>query len=500
LLKQHDIEWPLLMILLGCAFFLFIFNLGNQYLWQDEAETALVSKTILTYGIPKGYDGKNYFSQLLGQDYTKDYIWRLHPWLQFYLCAAFFSLFGTSTFVARLPFALFGIASVFMTYALCKTLWHNRKTAAIAALLLCTSVSFLLLSRQCRYYSIAVFFSLLGLYAYNGLVEKKKYAGVVFFMSAVLLFHTSYVYSAILLSTAGLHVLLFHRNRLLIVWLLSVAVILVNVPWIIWFLKTQSADTTKEFGKFGFFFEFVKIFFSMIGKYVFSPYLLLIIPFAMFCRYIRTKMLFIRDHAFWDKLALLLLFILINLIALSLTIPWPFFRYLAPLIPVFVIITALLISSAAQLHWTLATGIVVLLILISPMKDFLYELTHDYDGPIEGIVKYLNNNGSDNDIVAITYGDLPLKFYTNMRVIGGLTGEDLSAAKQAKWVILRKYTICEKDGEVKIWMLNNIPGNNYERIMIDYPDIPFENREDPAEHHFKTVTDEDKVVIFRKIR
>jgi hypothetical protein len=147
-----------------------------------------------------------------------------------------------------------------------------------------------------------------------------------------------------------------------------------------------------------------------------------------------------------------------------------------------------------------AVVILVVLIFTSPMKDFLYELTHDYDGPIEGIVKYLNKNGSDNDIVAITYGDLPLKFYTNMRVIGGLTGEDLSAAKQAKWVILRKYVVSEKDAKVKMWMLQNIPWENYGRIVIDYPDIPFENREDPAEHHFRTVTDEDRVVIFRKIR
>lgn len=63
------------------------------------------------------------------------------------------------------------------------------------------------------------------------------------------------------------------------------------------------------------------------------------------------------------------------------------------------------------------------------LPDFLYELTHDFDGPIEGIVKFLDENGSENDIVAVTYGDMPLKFYTEMRLVGGLTGEDLSAIK-----------------------------------------------------------------------
>ena len=53
----------------------------------------------------------------------------------------------------------------------------------------------------------------------------------------------------------------------------------------------------------------------------------------------------------------------------------------------------------------------------------------------------------------------------------------------------------------------NLSPENYEKIIINYPDIPFENREELAGyhssligHHFRTVTDEDRVVIHRKIR
>jgi hypothetical protein len=103
-------------------------------------------------------------------------------------------------------------------------------------------------------------------------------------------------------------------------------------------------------------------------------------------------------------------------------------------------------------------------------------------------------------MVAITYGDMPLKFYTKMRVIGGLTGENLSPAKQANWVILRKYFASEKDLEVKKYLVRNIQWDDYKGIMLNYPDIAFENREDPDMHYFRTVTDEDRVVIFHKIR
>ena len=39
---------------------------------------------------------------------------------------------------------------------------------------------------------------------------------------------------------------------------------------------------------------------------------------------------------------------------------------------------------------------------------------------------------------------------------------------------------------------------DYERIVIDYPDIPWENSEDPRNHHFRTVNKEQRVVIYRK--
>jgi len=134
------------------------------------------------------------------------------------------------------------------------------------------------------------------------------------------------------------------------------------------------------------------------------------------------------------------------------------------------------------------------------MWNYLYEITHDYHGPIEGIVKYLNQHGKKDDVVIITYGDMPLKFYTDMRILGGETGEDLSPAKEADWVIIRKYYCSRVEGMLRRYIFENIPSHKYERIILDYPDIPFENRESPTEHHYRTVENEDRVVIFRKVR
>ena len=496
------VESLFLIFILFVSFFLFFFNLGNQYLWQDEAQTALISKTILTYGIPHGYDGQNSFSQELGRDYTKNYVWILHPWLPFYVIAAFFKLFGVNTFVSRLPAALFGIGTVFLTWYFCKALWQSRTIAFTAAFLLLVSVPFLLLSRQCRYYSIAAFFSLLGLYAYVRILDGKKYrAYAVFVLSAASLFNTQYSCCIALLSTVILHTLFFRRQKFREVLLLAVVSVLINVPWIIWLLSAGRGQiNVQEFLKSGLFVPLIKTYIERIGRYIFPFYLFLVVLLVSICSRIRNGYFISRDRLFWERLLLLLLFIFINLVILGVISSYPFFRYLTPLIPIFVIITALLVISAARVHPAAAAAILALLIFTSPLKDFLYEITHDYDGPVEGIVKYLNKNGSRNDVVVITYDDMPLKFYTQMRVLGGFTGEDLSPAKKAKWIILRKHLICLKDKEIREYLVQNLQGEDYEEVTIDYPDIPTENREDPAYHYYRTVIDEKKVTILKRIR
>jgi len=131
--------------------------------------------------------------------------------------------------------------------------------------------------------------------------------------------------------------------------------------------------------------------------------------------------------------------------------------------------------------------------------DYIYELTSDYDCPIEGIVKYLKKHAHDDDIVAITYGGLPVAFYTNLKVICGSTGEDLSLVKKADWIILRKYhTFLVNSNNMHVFILQNIPLKHYRKIEIDYPDIPWSNRPDPLFHEFRTPATEDHVIIYRK--
>ncbi len=499
-LSQQWVERIFLLSVFIASLFLFLTNLGNHYLWQDEAQTAVISRTILTHGVPVGYDGKNYFSQEQKSEYGKNYIWKWHTWLPFYLLAAFFKLFGISTFVARLPFALFGIGSVFMTYWLCKVLWQSQKIAVTATVLLLLSVPFLVLSRQCRYYSLAAFFSLWSLVAYVRVLDKKKYSGISFTLSTVFLFHTHYIYYATFFATVFTHAILFHRQRFKMLFILSAISGLINLPWVIWLASMKYGQAYGDLFIAAKVIRFSSEYLSLLTTKTptFPLLLLLIIPAVCITNKVKTKSFFTATPAFWQKLSLLLFFVLYNLLALIIASPWPFYRYLAPLVAPITIFVALLTVATARLHWVVSVVIIAILIATGSLADFLYELTHDFDGPIEGIVKFLNENGSEDDVVAITYGDMPLKFYTKMRIVGGLTGEDLSIAKQAEWIVIRKYSVCEKDVAVRKYLAENIPWHNYRPIVIDYPDTAFENRESLDMHHFRTAANESKVVIYQK--
>ena len=53
LLRRH---WSL-VTLLAIAGILVFTNLGSDYLWEDEGDTAALAVNILKFGVPKAWDG-----------------------------------------------------------------------------------------------------------------------------------------------------------------------------------------------------------------------------------------------------------------------------------------------------------------------------------------------------------------------------------------------------------------------------------------------------------
>jgi 4-amino-4-deoxy-L-arabinose transferase-like glycosyltransferase len=476
---------------------LFLPNLGRQFLWQDEAQTALISRSILTNGIPYGLDEKNSFSQEFGAENGKGGVYKWHPWLPFYIHAAFFKIFGQSDFAARLPDALFGIGTVLLCFWTARSTGKGMRTALLASGILMCMVPFLLLSRQCRYYSMVTFFSMGSIWGYFLFLQAKKYARILLVCSTSLLFYTQLIYGAIFLCALLFHLMLVRREYLKRMISPCIGILCSLVPWIAY---TSDISYQSRYGQLFENFFISKMFFidfiRQLANYVIPFYFLLFLYVIIVWH---RKSL----HAVWQSAKIYTSFYFIYavliLAALSLTAPNSFFRYLAPVLPLCALVVAEIIELGFQAHHLLGYAGLLLILVHQPLSNYCFELTHYFKGPMEGLVSYLHQYAQPTDTVAISTGDMPIKWYTGLRVIGGLTGENLEGARHARWVIIRKYFNCTQALEAKQYLQSQVQTGHYRKILIDAPDTPFENREDPQNHLYRTATKEDRVVMYERI-
>jgi 4-amino-4-deoxy-L-arabinose transferase-like glycosyltransferase len=103
-IRRH---WPF-ACLAALALALVLTNLGSDYLWADEGDTAVLAVSIVRNGVPKAWDGVTFTDSDKGARVNRDLVMISHPWVQYYVTAASFLLLGENTFAARLPFALAG--------------------------------------------------------------------------------------------------------------------------------------------------------------------------------------------------------------------------------------------------------------------------------------------------------------------------------------------------------------------------------------------------------
>jgi hypothetical protein len=157
-----------------------------------------------------------------------------------------------------------------------------------------------------------------------------------------------------------------------------------------------------------------------------------------------------------------------------------------------------IVEVAPRLRWLLAVVIVAFMVSRGPVSSYIAELTGEYEGPIEGIVTYLEQHGSPDDVVAITYGDLPLKFYTSMRVVGCDTGEDISEAVGADWIIVRRKQGA-RAAQFTRFLMERTDMSKYRVVTLSQVDTYWENREEPRSHRFRTATEGPRVRMLHKI-
>lgn len=486
-------RWGLGGVLIAGAVLL-LWDLGGPDLWQDEAQSALISQTVLQTGLPLGTDGKNYFSQEFGAEYADGYLWRWHTWLPFYVTAGSFSVFGETTFAARFPGALFGWISIWLTYQAALELWKDRRTALCAAGVLTLGVAFLLLSRQCRYYSALMCFTLMSLIGYWRVMRSERGGHWLLISGMTCLFHTHYVYTGICGAAFIIDCLLSHRRRWKALAVSALAVVVLALPWVFWFLQMKYGDRYGErtFNLLQSWEDLDK--FARLIAADMVPFLLWPIPAVLW--YLRKKLGIVSSRQTPPHAEILLgILIVLHVLMLAPIIPWAYTRYLAPIIPLTAMLIGRWLSEASRIHKSIAIWIGSVLLLSWPCADFVREQLQPVTAPGRVIRDYLAQHAKPGELIVTSYGDLPMKFYLPQRVMGGLTGEDLSNIEPPPWIIPRRYRFKSVDKQLLSWIYQG----NYQAIELPAPDTPFEFREEPQSHLFMTDWSERKVTIFRRI-
>ncbi len=530
-------------VLMGFGVALLFGRLDDRLLWQDEAETALLARSVLVHGVPTAFDGRNLISQEGQAEFSApDYRWFWTPWLQHYAAAASFAVFGESTFSARLPFVLFAIGTFWLCLRLAREVDSSAWVAAAALMLLVTSVPFLLHGRQCRYYAPASFFGLLYLLEYLRLLHRApgdRVAALRLALAATGLFHSHYVACAGFLIGSALHALYCSRAmatsrtiRARLPALAGAVVImaLLTLPFAWAFAGHASGQAWPGLGR-----ALTSLSEAVyhVDRYVFP--LVLMLPAAFFWARDRrghdAGRVVERPERSPDSdrmhgqpvVVLLVLVMLATVLLLVATMPWFFFRYYVPLIPIAAILQARVVSRVWRFDRRLGAVLLALLALTDlpsrvlplphhipaksvrhlrtgdeeaaavvgtwarylPLSAYLYEITHEQRGPIEAVVDHLVRHARPDQSILATYGDLPLQFYTELDVVGGLSGEDPARYVRADWLLVRAHTHRAGDRRLKRFVAKYVDRAAYEAIDLPVLDEPYENRPDPTYHKFR---------------
>lgn len=130
-----------------------------------------------------------------------------------------------------------------------------------------------------------------------------------------------------------------------------------------------------------------------------------------------------------------------------------------------------------------------------PIFYYIYEITHDYNGPTEGIVKYLNENAKKDDVVWAYFSGFYIQFYTDLRVMSlGEYDKYLDNKElQPDWIVYVR-----KANDYAQPLVDYAKNNNYIPIDLNYPNIYVENNPSITGHRFWTATDVPNLIIYKK--
>ena len=500
-------------ILLTSVFWLAFYQLDNRLFWVDEAETAVLARNILQFGVPKVEDGTNHIS-LHGDKFdVHDGVWTWTPWLPYYVTAASFKLLGTTTWAGRAPFALIGwLAVVALGFSTWKIYRHHGVALATMALL-GTSEVYLLHMRQCRYYSITVLGEILLVYGVFQILNRKQTGLWLVWVGLAMQFFCNYVIAlANFPGLCVLIVLLFWRKDRA-AWHLVTALgglLLVGIPWL-WFANLFRQYVTDESLPVG----GRLAYYLLEVQFDFIPWCVLLLPGLGWLWQRRKKndpSAVVRKQlpAAPRYLEGFLMILPALYLPVLLVLPSAYARYLLPQLPIMC-----LLASVWLFRYLPRRMIIALLILIHigtnalsmvtvfpitaghhlrvRLVEYVAGLFPPYADVSSTVVEYLQNNSSPGQRLLTFAPEFPLQFYTHLSVIDGRLNPP-GDGQLPDWYESRSASAIVQEPVP----LPEFMKPYYERVEIPVPDASAAGSiPQPGIYQYQTATDKVLFVIYR---
>lgn len=512
-------------------FFLVLFsvsifkNIAYPLLWQDESETTFAAKRIIEYGYPKSSDGKNTLNLLelpdknlaIKEPYDA-YI--TSAWGQFYVATIGVRLseFATDiydkTALIRIPFALIGLVGILLCAQVTKSIFHGRSKWIFLScyLLLCMlSISLTLHLREVRYYSLTILLSGTMLWLYtmftNNRTTLSKRSFVMYtFMLIVLLNVTLLTFPPlffILILTLGIseawHLYSLTPTSLIrkdyMYHILPIGLALcVSVPIFMFFEIIPTASAISAYFGFGFTTYVFNIVHALryLLIYEFLALMLLCKGAQLIIQRVTSKSNQPPQHIAILKLSnFLFLYLIMYLLFIART-PYLFERYLMALIPFLNLMLILDLFYTAHALRTMASKklrsdllfvtipvfLFVMIISLVPklphITGHIYELTHQYKGPLDYAIPYIQNTFSSLEelTIATNYEELSYAFYLGSKVTIGYVGNNLAedSTIQPDIIIMRN----NRNNFVDTFQLL-LSKDTYSAVNLEIDDYDFNN-------------------------
>ena len=530
------VDWFLLLVMAVSAPLIF-WGLGDQYLWQDEAQTALLGRSVLEHGVPLTGTGAQSVSANLGEEAGVGGLHLQIPWGQAYLVAICFALFGQSSATARLPFALFGWLCIPALYTAARRLECGRTVARIGVVLLATNVWFLISARQARYYTLAVLGTLWALTAYaNWAREADASPRGRASRSATLSLIAAVWFLTLSFDLAALGVV----GGLAADWTirrfiagkscggraeLGLAVV-ASTPLLGWIALASTAPSRRAVVLDPIaWFQRVRFYAAYLNAHEIPWLLAGVIVGAMA----------FRNPARGRKLleqARLPLTVMVFMVASAAVAKSDWARYVVGTIGPAMILGALIIAHMGRWAGRARTIVVAAAIaamgttvpyklsdeaakfvaarlgvevrrpeepLTVPLADLLCEIANPPLGPVAAAVRLLAREAKPGDVIVASYGDLPLKFHTGLEVYGGETGALPPDGVEPRWLWPRGRKPYRANIPAVRYIRERLAGRRYEPLPLDVPERDFENREDPHSHIFCKLPSTDRMsILYRR--